>query len=65
MYPVIIKNWKLSKKYDRLFLENIKTGFCDYPILHSKYGVAYDRPEQIPEYVKKYIREHQFELLNK
>uniref|UniRef100_A0A6H1ZCJ6 Uncharacterized protein n=1 Tax=viral metagenome TaxID=1070528 RepID=A0A6H1ZCJ6_9ZZZZ len=62
MNPIIIKNWKISGQSTCLIVENTKTGFCDWLILYPDGGVAYDHPEQIPEYVKKYIREHQFEI---
>jgi hypothetical protein len=39
---------------DFYFLENVKTGFCDYPIFYELgRGVGYDRPESIPESIKK------------
>ena len=31
---------------------------ADYPIIYDVFGVAYDFPEQIPLFVKEYVREN-------
>lgn len=38
-----------------LFVENLKTGFCDWPIQYENGQVAYDCPERLPKYVKRSI----------
>lgn len=39
-----------------LFVENLKTGFCDWPIQYADKHIAYDYPESIPNYVKRTVR---------
>lgn len=39
----------------RLFLENLKTGFCEWPIMYGDGTVGYDRPERVPRYVKRVV----------
>ena len=48
--------WKIHKpNYNKglWLIENLKTGFCDYPIFYKDTGRAYfDYPETIPQYVR-------------
>jgi hypothetical protein len=59
------KSWKLSSKFDEstnktfLFLENTKTGFCDYPVLHTD-KITFDKPERIPKYILEKITKYFF-----
>jgi len=49
-------NWKVYKhNCGRVIVENIKTGFCDWPIKYDNGKIAYDHPYQIPTYVKKLV----------
>ena len=56
----IIKNWKLIKEPGVKFnmkIENLKTGFCDYPLMYQDGWIVYDRPENVPAYVKKAVKQ--------
>lgn len=49
------KLWEiqLHKDYDRMTIENKKTGYIDFPITYAHSGrTAYDDPYVIPQYVK-------------
>lgn len=53
--------WRISatraaNKIPVLFVENLKNGFCDWPIQYTDGKVSYDSPERIPAYVKKSVR---------
>lgn len=53
--------WKISatRAANRvlvLFVENLKTGFCDWPIQYTDKRIAYDYPERLPKYVKRVVR---------
>lgn len=39
-----------------LFVESLKSGFCDYPIQYTTGQIAYDYPERIPQYVKRTVK---------
>ena len=58
-----VKNWRLTVRHDFstkksfLFVENTKTGFCDFPVLLDD-KVVYDKPERIPQYFLIKINSH-------
>jgi hypothetical protein len=48
--------WKVTRLSDTSCkVENLKTGFCDFPIRYKNGLIVYDYPELIPAYVKEMV----------
>lgn len=53
--------WRISatraaNKIPVLFVENLKTGLCDWPTQYTSGHVAYDYPERLPKYIKRTVQ---------
>lgn len=52
-------NWRVSlaitQTGKRMHVENLVTGFCDWPIRYDDGRIAYDYPERLPKYIKSQV----------